>query len=141
MKYYGINCVGEFKTQTVETLPTSGDTARILFAEDRNKLFYSDGEKWRTFNGFGTPVVDFTNGDILYPDHFYLIDTSTAPLSAALSSDVTDGDVVTILDESGSFSSNTFTVASSASNILGISTYECDTSNELVQFIYSDNYG
>lgn len=142
MKFYGIDCLGDFKTQRTDSLSpaTSADEARIVYDKERKKLLYADDSKWRSFSDFGTVVTDFSNGDTLYPDHFYYINTISSPLSGSLSNDVVDGDVVSILDEMGTFSTNSFTVATSAS-ILGTSTYECSTSNQLIQFIYTENNG
>jgi hypothetical protein len=47
MKFYGIDCLGEFKIQRTDSLSpaTSADEARIVYDKERKKLLYADDSK------------------------------------------------------------------------------------------------
>lgn len=149
MKYHGITMEGEFILERISSLPVfdgSRDPGRLVYAIDEEKVYYGKEAEWSEVGagaGFGELDSSFSNDDILYPGFMYYIDTSTNPLSGTISEGEETGDVITVVDISGSFATNTFTIeATGGQNIINDnSVFKCDTNNGVYIFFWDSTYG
>ena len=91
--------------------------------------------------GFGELDSSFTDGDVLLPGYMYYIDTSSSPLSGVVGAGSEDGQIITIVDISGSFNTNYFTISASGTTLNDGSTYICDTDNSAYILYYDTTYG
>lgn len=121
----------------VSSIPPSADRQALVYDLAANEWKPGEG----TEGGFGTPTV-FSNGDIMYPDTLYMVDTTSQPLTGYLAPNVNDGDFISVLDEAGNFGTNSLTVIPSGAGetIVGSASYEFDQDNTFAVFLYSQDY-
>jgi hypothetical protein len=143
VKFHGIEMTGQFKNERLATLPVfnvSTDPGRQVYVIDEQKLYIGKETEWveagSGAGGFGVLDNTFLSGDVLFPGFMYYIDTSSTPLSGTMTEGEEDGDVITVVDISGSFDLNTFTIeATGGQNIINESdTFYCDSKNGVYVF-------
>jgi hypothetical protein len=144
MKFYGIDCVGNFQIQTVTSLPTfntTTDVRRLIYNSDDNRVYYGKEDRWTVLgSGSGQPDSSFVTGDTCYPGMIYLIDTSSSVFTGTLSTNVVDGDIVSVLDVGSNFGTNSFTMNSGSGNTIKSGTsYTCNDDDGFYQFIYHES--
>lgn len=149
MKFHGITMVGEFISERLATLPSfdvSRDPGRQVYAIDEEKLYIGKETEWSEVGagaGFGELDNTFVNDDILHPGFMYYIDTSSNPISGTMAEGSENGDVITVVDITGSFGTNTFTIeATGGQNIINDNDiFYCDTNNGVYIFFWDSTYG
>ena len=75
------------------------------------------------------------------PGNLYYIDTSSSALSGYLPAGSEDGEIITVVDISGSFGTNSFTIETSGTTINDAGAFVCETDNSAYFLFYESTYG
>src|SRR6056297_165851 len=142
MKFHGITMTGKFVVQKVASLPTwtVADEGRMIYNTTENKLFVGSNESWTEAGGgggYGQPVSNFTDNDVLESGKMYFIDTSSGAMTGNLEASPSIGDNVTIVDVGGSFGSYNFTISGNGNTIHEDTSLVVDVKNTILILVWT----
>ena len=142
MKFHGITMTGKFVVQKVASLPTwtVADEGRMIYNTTENKLFVGSNESWTEAGGgggYGQPVSNFTDNDVLESGKMYFIDTSSGAMTGNLEASPSIGDNVTIVDVGGSFNTYNFTISGNGNNIHEDTSLAVDVKNTILILVWT----
>jgi hypothetical protein len=141
MKFHGITMIGKFTVQKVASLPTWSveDEGRILYDTSEGKLFVGTDYAWAEAGsgGYGSPVTNFTDNDVLKDGKMYFIDTSSGSLTGNMDPSPSIGDTITIIDIGSSFGLYSFYINGNGNNINEDTSLEVDIKNVILILVWT----
>jgi len=141
MRFHGITMVGKFTVEKVASLPTWSieDEGRILYDTSEGKLFVGTDYAWAESGsgGYGTPVTNFTDNDVLKDGKMYFIDTSSGSLTGNMDPSPSIGDTVTVIDIGGSFELYSFVINGNGNNVNEDTSLELDVKNVILVLVWT----
>lgn len=141
MKFHGIQLTGKFIIQKLSSLPawTAEDEGRLVYNMSDRKLYLGDDVSWKEAGsgGYGIPVTNFVDNDILEDGKMYLIDTSTGPLTGNLPTSPVAGDCITVVDIASRFHMYNFNINGVTKLVHEDPTLVCDVKDLVLVLIYS----
>jgi len=138
---YGITMKGAFVLEKVASLPawTSEDEGRLVYSIADKELYMGTNTQWemKESDGYGATDSVFANNDALVAGTIYFIDTTASSLTGILPSSPSIGQVVTIVDNAGTFKGRSFYVNGNGKNIMGLTSLKLDVNNVICKLIYN----
>lgn len=140
-KIYGIEMKGAFVLEKLASLPawTSADEGRLVYNSTDKELYMGTNTGWemKESDGYGSTDSTFANNDPLVAGTIYFINTTASSLTGILPASPSIGQVVTIVDNAGTFKGKHFYINGNGKNIMGSSSLTLDVKNVICKLIYN----
>ena len=142
MKFHGITCTGKFQLKKVDILPAwvEADEGGLIYDTVNKELYLGTDVEWVKASGgggYGVPVTDFTDNDIMDSGKMYLIDTTGDALTGRLNPTPRIGDIITVVDIASMFGMYSFTIEGNGNNIHQDTSLEADVKDLVLVLIYT----
>jgi len=142
MKFHGIRMEGKFIIERLVTLPTwaASDEGRMIYDTTEKKLFIGNDTGWMEAGGgggYGLPVTNFVDNDVLESGKMYFIDTSSGSLTGNLDPSPSVGDTITVVDIGSSFGMYSLTINGNTNDIHTDTALEVDVKDTVLIFVYT----
>jgi microcystin-dependent protein len=117
MRFHGIEMVGKFVLERVQSLPAwrDGDEGRVLYERDRERLFIGRQGSWFELGagqGFNPIIVNSSQSPYAVgtSNALLLVDTTNGPVTLFLPDTPFPGEEIKVVDVAGTFQSNPCTI-------------------------------